>query len=292
MYRRLVIVLAFFLVGAAGSFLAARTVTPAPACASGNKGELVVDSTVLKYCNGTSFVTIDAAPSLQDGGLIFPDPLSTRTWGYCNNDRNTILLCADSIEQWAAAGCAAIDVATDANYAFWKCACKNPGTTATYVSSAVYPTAHRPRLIADVLEYDVTANTARECFGFYETSSAACSVVPSLTPTASTEDYVGIAKDVTVSPNWMCCSGDGTNHSCLDMGLAVTLGLHMLDVDWSTLGTLTCSITDNGVTTTINKSTNLSTTSTALHGTAREACLASDAGNQAFAVTQIWAEVE
>lgn len=57
--------------------------------------------------------------------------------------------------------------------------------------------------------------------------------------------YVGMGFDTSVNANWLCCSGDSTNHICTDMGLAAAVSTdYILSLDWTTDGTLVCKIND------------------------------------------------
>jgi hypothetical protein len=84
------------------------------------------------------------------------------------------------------------------------------------------------------------------------------------TSAAQTVDYIGVGyRDGVNGGEWLCSSGDGTNHSGTDMNVVVTAG-HYYDIiiDLSTSGTLVCSISDNGgAYTTVTKTTNLPGTS-------------------------------
>ena len=96
--------------------------------------------------------------------------------------------------------------------------------------------------------------------GLAESSMIALS--PSLASAATGIDYVAVGWEDTInSGKWMCCSGDGTNHTCMDMGMpAVSAGTeYLIDVDWSQTGKLYCRITANNKTYVTLKTSNLST---------------------------------
>lgn len=95
-------------------------------------------------------------------------------------------------------------------------------------------------------------------------SSASLSslVTDTTTANASGITFVGIAYDTGGTGNitdWLCCSGDGSNYSCITTGVTVAGATdYTMEVDWSSSGTLTCSV--NG--TSVSKATNLSTAAT------------------------------
>lgn len=60
--------------------------------------------------------------------------------------------------------------------------------------------------------------------------------IPDATPAAASSKYIGFAYDVGRSGNWWVCSGDGSNHSCQDTGVAVVAStLYAFTIDASTL---------------------------------------------------------
>ncbi len=114
----------------------------------------------------------------------------------------------------------------------------------------------RPKLVTWV-RVDATDNR-RIWAGLSESSLQ--SLAPSISSAATSIDYVGLAYDSAVSSDWLCCSGDGTNHSCSDTGVSVSATEYALTVDWSASGTLTCRVMPQGGSiTTTNKTSNLST---------------------------------
>ncbi len=75
--------------------------------------------------------------------------------------------------------------------------------------------------------------------------SSVIGLAPTLVTAATAIDYVGMAWDSAVNGGkWMCCSGDGANHNCIDMGApAVTANTeYLIDVDYSQPGRLTCRL--------------------------------------------------
>lgn len=112
--------------------------------------------------------------------------------------------------------------------------------------------SYRPKLSA-LVRTDTTIDSRRIWTGVSEASLAA--LPASLGTAASTNDFAAIVYDTGVSSNWLCCSGDGTNYSCSDTGIAVAPSTdYILLVDWSSASQLLCSV--NG--TSIVKTTNLS----------------------------------
>lgn len=62
------------------------------------------------------------------------------------------------------------------------------------------------------------------------------STIPNATPAAASSRYIGFAYDVGRSGNWWICSGDGSNNSCQDTGVAVVAStLYAFTLDASTL---------------------------------------------------------
>lgn len=60
---------------------------------------------------------------------------------------------------------------------------------------------------------------------------------------ASAISYVGICRDTGVSNNWYLASGDGTNHSGTDSGVAGTASnLHQVTIDASVMGQFTVTL--------------------------------------------------
>jgi hypothetical protein len=122
---------------------------------------------------------------------------------------------------------------------------------------------YRPRLVGVVLSDGSTA-VRRTWFGI--ASAALTTVTHATGPTASTVRFVALGYDQSISAAWRCCSGDGANRSCVDIpGTSVAPSTeYTLVVDWSVAGTLTCSVqAGSGAVLSVNKTTNLSTSTTA-----------------------------
>lgn len=117
---------------------------------------------------------------------------------------------------------------------------------------------HRPKIMA-VIRTSNSLSNQRVCIG---TGNAAYERNPlSIAQTAMGTGtmYVSTSYETSVNANWLCCSGAGSNHSCIDTGVAVTADTeYTVTTDWSVNGTLTCTV--NGTST--NKTTDLDSTST------------------------------
>lgn len=112
---------------------------------------------------------------------------------------------------------------------------------------------YRPRY-ATIVGTDSAITTRRVWVGLTESTlfGLACTAGSA----ASGIDFVGACFDTAVAANWQCCSGDGTNYTCSDTGIPVTVSTEWaMLIDWKTAGTLNCLI--NGTNTV--KTTNLST---------------------------------
>lgn len=84
---------------------------------------------------------------------------------------------------------------------------------------------------------------------------------------ASGLEHIGLAYDSAVSANWLLQSGDGTNRSGTDTGLAVAVDTdYRIVLDFSVAGRLTCEIwvgaNPSGPSVRITKTTNLPTGTT------------------------------
>lgn len=116
---------------------------------------------------------------------------------------------------------------------------------------------YRPKYSAVILTDSDIAS--RRIYAGLAESSLQSVVANTSGTTASTIDYVAIGYDTAATGNttdWLCCSGDGTNSSCATTGAAVAASTeYTLTVDWTTAGSLVCTV--NG--TSVTKSTNLST---------------------------------
>ncbi len=123
---------------------------------------------------------------------------------------------------------------------------------------------YRPKLTTVVVT-DATVNLEQAWIAIAESTLVA--VVEPTGSTASGIDYVAVAFNTAVSANWACCSGDGTNMSCSDVGLAVAAATeYTVSVDWTTVATLRCCVNN----TCVDKTTLLSTAAVELgvHNTA------------------------
>lgn len=97
----------------------------------------------------------------------------------------------------------------------------------------------------------------RQWLGLAESTMAALAVRTEASgAAASSIDFVAVGWDTAVTANFMCCSGDGTNYSCKDMGVAPAIDTeYTVTINWATAGTIDCKINS----TTVTKTTNLST---------------------------------
>jgi hypothetical protein len=112
---------------------------------------------------------------------------------------------------------------------------------------------YRPRLV-EVLRTDTAITTRRVWVGLAESSMLA--LAHTTGTAASAIDYVAMGFDTSISDNWLCCSGDGTNHGCTSTGVAVAGStVYTLVIDWSVAGTLTCTVSGTPTTKTSNLST-------------------------------------
>ena len=119
---------------------------------------------------------------------------------------------------------------------------------------------YRPKYTS-LLRTDSTIASRRIWVGL---TSAVLTAVPTNTTgsPATAASFVGIAYDTGGTGNvtdWLCCSGDGANYSCTTTGVAVAIDTdYVMSVDWSTVGTLRCTVNS----TSVNKTTNLATGAT------------------------------
>lgn len=114
--------------------------------------------------------------------------------------------------------------------------------------------AYRPKYSTQI-RTDATTDNRRIWVGLAKSSLAALPVSSG----ASAIDFVAVGYQS--SGNWQCCSGNGSNYSCDNTGVAVDANMeYQIILDWTTEGTLVCSI--NG--TSVSKTTNLSTNAVGL----------------------------
>jgi hypothetical protein len=81
-------------------------------------------------------------------------------------------------------------------------------------------------------------------------SAALTTQYPNMTQVASAVTFVGVAfQKMTLAPGdvnggrWACCSGDGVNMQCTDMGLLVKASTtYTITVDWSNNTNLICTV--------------------------------------------------
>lgn len=108
-----------------------------------------------------------------------------------------------------------------------------------------------------------TYGTTRQWIGLAASSLTGLAVLTQASGTAASAIiFVAIGADFSVGPNFMLCSGDGTNYSCNDSGVAIGTADSDLNfiVNWTNNASLTASMQVRGSTTVTNlgtKTTNL-----------------------------------
>ena len=226
----------------------------------------------LMYYNGTDWTRLAAGSAgqlLQTNGVAAPtwvraglqDPVLSRRFGYgfmplvTSTAFSVIGINASTAtgtitNQPALAGAARayIQYATTATSG-------NAAGLATGVFTLTRP-LYRPRLTAQ-LRTDATITTQRIHVGLADSALNALATNTSAV-TAIGIDYISVAYDTNGTGNttqWLCCSGDGTNHSCVTTGVTVAVSTeYTITADWTTGGSLVCTV--NG--TSVSKGTNLS----------------------------------
>jgi hypothetical protein len=122
---------------------------------------------------------------------------------------------------------------------------------------------YRPRITADIRTDSPVTNRRL----WVALTSASIEALPqAVASTASTLTFVGVGFDTSIGAGWHCCSGDGTNYTCIN-GPSATVAAnteYTVVVDWTVSGTLTCSVIQAGTLFTVTKNTNLSTANTNL----------------------------
>lgn len=114
--------------------------------------------------------------------------------------------------------------------------------------------AYRPKYSTQI-RTDATTDNRRIWVGLAESSLASLAVSSG----SSAIDFVAVGYQS--SGNWQCCSGNGSAYSCDNTGVSVDANTeYQIILDWTTEGTLVCSI--NG--TSVSKTTNLSTNAVGL----------------------------
>ena len=116
---------------------------------------------------------------------------------------------------------------------------------------------YQPRLTGIILT-DASVASRRVWFGLSSAALTGVTLVGG--PTASAVGFFAVGFDTGISAAWRCCSGDGTNYSCIDVpGTSVVASTeYTLTVDYTVAGTLTCRVqAGSGSVLSVNKSTNL-----------------------------------
>ncbi len=124
-------------------------------------------------------------------------------------------------------------------------------------------TTYRPKL-----GFDITTGTGTTGLRFQAavTESSLAAVASTVTSAATGVDYAGMSWEDGISgTQWLCCSGDGTNHSCTSMGVTVQANTEYIGyVDWSIAGKVSCTLQAGSKTYVTTKTSNVSTASVAL----------------------------
>jgi hypothetical protein len=131
------------------------------------------------------------------------------------------------------------------------------GTGISGESGTVYtltqPSAH-PKVTAEWIPSHVSANGSGSCLELTTSVSTNC-VSHVIGPGATSLKYISLGQRSNVQ-NVYCCSADGSNQSCVDMGFTIVDGTdYKMVMDYSNPNLLRCTV--NG--TTVTKSTNLPT---------------------------------
>ncbi len=107
-----------------------------------------------------------------------------------------------------------------------------------------------------IIRTDAAITLRRISVGLAEATVALLATNTSGT-TASTTDFMTVAYDTAGNGNttdWLCCTGDGTDYSCITTGVAVAVSTeYTISVDYSSGSAVVCTV--NG--TSVSKSTNL-----------------------------------
>ena len=102
-----------------------------------------------------------------------------------------------------------------------------------------------------------SAITTRRIYAGLSEATIATLVTNTAGTTASTTDFMAIGYDTNGNGNttdWLCCSGDGTDYSCVTTGVTVAVSTeYTISVDYSAGSPLVCTV--NG--TSVSKATNL-----------------------------------
>lgn len=232
-----------------------------------------------------SFATVDLptdavdAPELkstaiQYGDIDFadlPDPVrTTRRLGYCVynfSSATTGALCVGLSNPPATGTAAAAPAATGALRPLqsWTSAASSAaqaGSTYNAVSNAL----RRPMLPIYRAYLHTDTSTANRYVWVGLSNAAVATIDPFAATALDAIHFVAVAFSTATDSNWQCCSGDGTDASCVDIPsstIAVDTD-YRVTVDWSVDGTLTCRVEQvGGGTWTVDKTTLLSTSTTA-----------------------------
>jgi hypothetical protein len=138
-------------------------------------------------------------------------------------------------------------------------------------------TFFQPVITFSAGSFSVSAMTAQRLV-FALASGDPSGLTAAAGPTASGLSFIGIWADSAVSANWKVCSGDGTNYSCTDTGVAYANDVTIrVKLDWTAITSFTATLWTTTPYTSIDnfvqqfsttKSSNVSSTTATTYGPA------------------------
>jgi len=226
---------ALILLAAGGTFIAARSVTVLPACAAGNTGELVLDTSgspaTLKYCDGSSFRGFTGTIGTGGAGAIQyrSRPMQgsvMRSFCYKSSRPELTALvpfhCTN--QELAAGGSIAGDATTSTAHVFTRY------TTGTTANNTAYTGMNATSAPGQAPTYEVLIRTSADLTSQHLYIGGGASVISavghataSVTSVAGTGfgDIALVMYDAGTNSDWWACSDNSTNYQCTDMALAV-----------------------------------------------------------------------
>lgn len=146
----------------------------------------------------------------------------------------------------------------DRQYTQYQSINRNRAVAGPYSAGVDTYVAYQPRFMIDM---KTGTGLTSESFltGMATTPQATIAKDLSIAASAGGGTYVGVGwADGVNGLKWMCCSGDGTNSSCTDMGLPVeTLQNYLIDIDFTDKRAVSCTIKTKNVTVNRIKTSNL-----------------------------------